>query len=152
MQIIWSCVVWFDSSCNVVKKFKHFYIFFFFWRKMQVVQQFAACMDMLAVLFCNLTSSAMFLLRFSYFFLSKCLIWIQIERSGGNLHNCIGRKWNYGRWKAVRIKTAIWRDKLNVCKTWKKKPAGIECTRKKWASRGLSQGTEHSHRQYEIWC
>ena len=127
VQIIWSCVVWFDCSCNVVKNSN---TLIFFAQKaghatVYSVYRYACGFVLQLHQFSDISLTVLV-----FFFLSKCLIWIQIERSGCNLRNYIGRKWNYGRWKAVRIKTAIWRNKLNVCKTWKKKPTGIECARK----------------------
>ena len=40
---------------------------------------------------------------------SKCHIQLQIKNSGENLYSYIGHYRNYGKWKVMCIKTAIWR-------------------------------------------
>jgi hypothetical protein len=69
------------------------------------VQQFEACMDTLRAAAPRhqfIADSHAVRIIFS-----KCYIQLQIKNSGGNLYSYIGRYRNYGKWKAMCIKTAI---------------------------------------------
>jgi len=104
-HIIWSCMVWFD--CFVQQ-------FVDFQTGLNFVAQQSGCATVWSVYghVCELsycvTSSSLILISFASSF-QNITYNCKLKISGRNLYSYVGRYRNYGKWKVMCIKTAIWR-------------------------------------------